>query len=166
MRRDEAAMVRRGDEKHDGRAAQAVGDGGQRKQVEHLLLEETPLPEEGDGRVIVVHAVWRVADHKLRSRSVNPLSTSRFVLCIIPQSFVTVQSEATTKTGLQIFDQMSAMWDPSLLFELQQFATVAPRVKDTTTFHKTQHHDRKHHSLPVTSLSENIYEQRGNMQYE
>lgn len=152
MRWDEAAMVLRGGEKHDGRAAQAVGDGGQRKQVEHLLLEEAPLPKEGDGRIIVVHAVWRVADHKLRSRSVNSPSTGRFVLCISPQCSVTVESETTTKTGLQIFDQM---WDPSLLFELQQF--------HTTTFHKTQH-DRKHHSLSVTSLSENIYaKQRGNM---
>lgn len=116
MRRDETAMLRRGGEKHDGQAAQAVGDGGQRKQVEQLLLEETPLPEEGGGRVIVVHAVWRADDNELTSRSVNPLSTSRFVLCIIPQNSVTVESEATTKTGLRIFDQMSAMCDPSLSF--------------------------------------------------
>lgn len=167
MRGDEAAMVRRGSEKDDGRATQAVGDGGQRKQVEHLLLEETPIPEEGDGRVIVVHVVWQVADHKLSSRSVNPPSTSRFVLCVIPQSSVTVESETTTKTGLQIFDQMSAMWGPSLLFELQQFATAAQRRVKDTTFHKTQQHDSKHLSFPVTSLSENIYaEQRGYMQHE
>ncbi len=48
VRGDEAAVGRRVGEEHDGQAGETVGDDAQTEEEKHLLLEPSPLPEEGD----------------------------------------------------------------------------------------------------------------------
>lgn len=56
VRRDEAAVLRRVGQKHDGETDVAGGDAAQAEEEEHLLLEASPLAQERGGAFEVAHA--------------------------------------------------------------------------------------------------------------
>ena len=55
VRRDEAAVGRRVGDEHDGEAGETVGNDGQTEEKKNLLLETSPLPEEGGCILNVAH---------------------------------------------------------------------------------------------------------------
>lgn len=55
VRGDEAAVGRRVGDEHDGQAGETIGNDGQTEEKKNLLLETSPLPEEGGCILNVAH---------------------------------------------------------------------------------------------------------------
>lgn len=56
VRGDDASVKRRVGEEDDGQSREAVWDESQTEQEKHLLLETSPLSQEGGVRLVVRHA--------------------------------------------------------------------------------------------------------------
>ena len=85
VRRDGAAVLRRVGQEHDGETDVARGDAAQAEEEEHLLLEASPLAQEGGGAVEVAHvAPWGSPAWTRRWRMQRVHMGDVFNSCVLP----------------------------------------------------------------------------------